>query len=100
MSASDYIGYVAALCSTSAYAPQVLKAWRTRRTKDISLKAFSVLVVGQCLWLTFGVLKSEWPLVASNVVTLCFTSTILYLKWCEPPDCARAARQPAPMPGE
>ena len=50
----------------------------------------SALVTGQCLWLTYGFLKSEWPLVASNVVTLCFTGTILYLKWCEPPDCAPA----------
>jgi MtN3 and saliva related transmembrane protein len=80
MAATDYLGYLAALCSTSAYAPQVWKAWRTRRTKDISFKAFAVLVTGQTLWLLYGFLRSDWPIVASNLVTISFTSTILYLK--------------------
>ncbi len=80
MALLDYSGYVAAFCTTSAYIPQVLKVWRTRETKDISLKMFCVLVTGLALWLTYGIWKSEIPLIAANGVTLMLASTILYFK--------------------
>ena len=47
----DWIGYAAAFCTTTAYVPQVLRVWRTRSTRDISLRMFLVLVTGLSLWL-------------------------------------------------
>ncbi len=44
MSLLDYTGYAAALCTTGAYVPQVIRVWRTRSTGDISLKMSLVLV--------------------------------------------------------
>ena len=52
MALLDYTGYAAALCTTGAYVPQVLRVWRkTRSTQDISLRMFLVLVTGLTLWL-------------------------------------------------
>ncbi len=76
----DYSGYAAALCTTGAYIPQVIKVWRTRATKDISLKMFLVLVTGLALWLTYGFWRGEMPLILANGVTLTLASTILYFK--------------------
>ena len=80
MSLMDYTGYAAAICTTSAYVPQVIRVWRTRSTKDISLKMFLVLVTGLSLWLTYGIWRGEIPLIAANSVTLALASTILYFK--------------------
>jgi MtN3 and saliva related transmembrane protein len=80
MALLDYTGYAAALCTTSAYVPQVIRVWRTRSTKDISLKMFLVLVTGLALWLTYGFWKGEVPLIAANSITLMLASTILYFK--------------------
>src|SRR5215207_4078581 len=80
MSLMDYTGYAAALCTTSAYIPQVVRVWRTRSTKDISLKMFLVLVTGLALWLTYGFWKGEIPLIAANGVTLTLAGTILFFK--------------------
>ena len=80
MALLDYTGYVAALCTTSAYVPQVIKVWRTRATTDISLKMFLVLVTGLALWLTYGFWRGEMPLILANSVTLTLASTILYFK--------------------
>lgn len=80
MAVLDYTGYVAALCTTSAYVPQVLRVYRTRSTKDISLKMFLVLVTGLCLWLVYGLWRGEMPLIGANSVTLMLASTILYFK--------------------
>jgi MtN3 and saliva related transmembrane protein len=80
MALLDYAGYAAALCTTSAYIPQVLRVWRTRSTQDISLKTFLVLVAGLSLWLVYGVWRGEIPLIAANSVTLMLAGTILYFK--------------------
>jgi MtN3 and saliva related transmembrane protein len=80
MSLMDYTGYAAAFCTTSAYVPQVLRVWRTRSTKDISLKMFLVLVTGLILWLAYGFWRGEMPLIIANAVTLVLAGIILYFK--------------------
>ena len=80
MAVLEYTGYAAALCTTGAYVPQVLRVWRTRSTKDISLKMFLVLVTGLGLWLTYRIVRGEIPLIAANGTTLLLASTILYFK--------------------
>jgi MtN3 and saliva related transmembrane protein len=74
------IGLGAACCTTIAYVPQVVKTWRTRSTKDISLSMFLVMVTGIALWLLYGLSIGDIPLIASNIITLGLTATILYLK--------------------
>jgi MtN3 and saliva related transmembrane protein len=80
MAVLDYTGYLAAMCTTGAYIPQVLRVWRTRSTKDISLKMFLVLVTGLALWLTYGIWRGEIPLILANGITLVLASTILVFK--------------------
>jgi MtN3 and saliva related transmembrane protein len=80
MALLDYTGYAAALCTTGAYVPQVIRVWRTRSTGDISLKMFLVLVTGLALWLTYGIWKGEIPIIAANAVTLMLASIILFFK--------------------
>ena len=80
MALLDYTGFAAAFCTTTAYVPQVIKVWRTRATKDISLKMFLVLITGLALWLTYGIWRGEVPLMLANGTTLILASTILYFK--------------------
>lgn len=80
MSAVTWIGLLAACCTTFAYAPQAIKTWRTRSTRDISLGMFSLMVAGIVLWLVYGVLIADLPLILANLVTLALAGTILALK--------------------
>ena len=74
------LGFAAATCTTLAYTPQVVKVWRTRSTEDISLGMFLVMVVGLMLWLVYGLLSGDGPLIASNAITLVLASAILFMK--------------------
>jgi MtN3 and saliva related transmembrane protein len=76
----QYVGYAAALCTTGAYIPQVLKVWRTRSTKDISLRMFATLVTGLALWFTYGLIIEAVPIILANGTTLLLASTILFFK--------------------
>jgi MtN3 and saliva related transmembrane protein len=80
MNGIELLGAAAALCTTISFLPQLIRAWRTRSTRDISLGMFAVLVTGIFLWLVYGVLIGDGPLIAANAVSLCLTGSILYLK--------------------
>ena len=80
MAFSTTVGLLAAICTTVSFVPQVLKAWRTRSTADISVGMFVLLEVGITLWLLYGVLLGDLPLILANFVTLCLTGVILLLK--------------------
>ncbi len=78
--ATTAIGLVAAVLTTAAFLPQVIKTWRTRKTRDISLGMFLVLCLGIFLWLVYGLLRDDLPLILANAVTLALAGTILVFK--------------------
>jgi len=75
-----WIGMAAALLTTAAFAPQAIKAWRSRSTKDVSLAMFTLMVTGLTLWLVYGILIDDLPLILANAVTLILASAILVAK--------------------
>jgi len=74
------IGFVAGTCTTLAFLPQVIRTWRTRSTEDISLGMFSLMVFGIALWLFYGIVIGDWPLIVADGISLCFAATILWMK--------------------
>src|SRR5690349_22990080 len=57
---SDLMNAFATL-TTIAFVPQVMRAWRTRSSRDISLWAFVIFSIGVSLWLVYGILIDSWP---------------------------------------
>ena len=80
MTSVTFIGLAAAFCTTVAYLPQAIQAWRTRSTRDLSLPMLVVLTMGLALWLVYGAIIRDVPLIAANSVTLALTGVILYFK--------------------
>jgi MtN3 and saliva related transmembrane protein len=75
-----WIGIAAAVLTTAAYAPQAFKVWQTRSTRDVSLAMFLLMVSGIMLWLIYGILISDLPLIVANAVTLVLAASILIAK--------------------
>ncbi len=80
MVSATTIGAIAAVLTTAAFVPQVLRTWRTRSTKDISLGMFVVYCAGIFLWLVYGLMLGDGPLIFSNAITFALAATILGLK--------------------
>jgi MtN3 and saliva related transmembrane protein len=80
MDLTTVIGSLAALGTTVSYLPQLVKCWKTGEAGDLSFKMFAILAAGVALWVVYGFLKSDYVIVASNVVSLCFLAGILYFK--------------------
>ena len=76
----EYLGFIAAFCTTAAFVPQLVRVLRLRSARDISLPTFLMFSVGVLLWLIYGVYTGSKPVIASNVVTLVLSVSILILK--------------------
>jgi len=75
-----YLGFVAGMLTTIAFLPQVVKSWKTKRTDDVSVVMYVVLVIGVFLWLIYGLMIRDLPLILANLVAFIFTFFVLMLK--------------------
>jgi MtN3 and saliva related transmembrane protein len=80
MSTATLIGLAAALFTTTAFLPQVIRAWRTQSTRDLSYGTFITYAIGLAMWLVYGLMIRDVPLILSNGTTFLLALTILGLK--------------------
>ncbi|MDD4955144.1 MAG: SemiSWEET transporter [Candidatus Omnitrophica bacterium] len=74
------IGIIAGSLTTIAFLPQLIRAVKTKHTKDLSLGTFSLFGAGVFLWLIYGILLKEMPIILANAVTLIFVLLIAFMK--------------------
>jgi MtN3 and saliva related transmembrane protein len=74
------LGIFAAACTTASFVPQVIKTIRTRDTKGISLLMYSIFSLGVLLWLVYGIIRSDIPVVIANAATISLAVIVLILK--------------------
>ncbi|BCW88496.1 hypothetical protein sos41_16370 [Alphaproteobacteria bacterium SO-S41] len=79
MDVTTIIGSAAALCSTCSFVPQAWKIIQSGETKDISAPTYALTVVGFCLWFTYGILQSDWPLMVTNGISGLLAAFILVM---------------------
>lgn len=78
MNFTDILGFVAGICVMTSVIPQILKVWRTKKVKDISLLTFSVSTFGVALWVVYGILKNDLPIVITNSISLFLNLIMVY----------------------
>jgi MtN3 and saliva related transmembrane protein len=76
----DLLGWIAGLLTTIAFFPQLLKTWRSKSAKDVSLVMMITFCIGVFLWLVYGLAIQALPVVIANLVTLILALLILILK--------------------
>ena len=74
------IGISAGTLTTLAFLPQAFRAWKTRSTADVSLVMFLAMCAGIVLWLIYGLLLADLPLIIANGVTLGLALAVLVAK--------------------
>jgi len=87
------VGYAAGTLTTLAFVPQVIKSWRTRSTGDLSLAMLVTFTTGVFLWLTYGLLLGEPPIIINNAVTFVLAAVLLWIR--ARPRAARTEARPS-----
>ena len=74
------IGTLAGVLCTISFIPQVRKIFRQKQTKDLSLVTFALLCAGVFLWLIYGLMIEELPIIISNAVIFILSLMIILQK--------------------
>ncbi len=80
MNSTQLLGLAAGACTTIAFLPQVIKTWKSRTAKDLSLGMFSFFCFGVLLWLIYGIMMRDIPVIIANLFTLILASILLFFK--------------------
>jgi MtN3 and saliva related transmembrane protein len=75
----DILGGLAAICSVASFAPQAVKIIRTRDVEGLSVGMYALTVTGFSLWLAYGILVGQWPLMVTNGFYLALSLFILIM---------------------
>ena len=76
----NLIGTAAAVCTTIAFVPQLVRVYRLKTARDISLIMFTVFSLGEFLWFLYGIFIHSLPVILANAITLALAIAILSLK--------------------
>jgi MtN3 and saliva related transmembrane protein len=74
------IGLAAGFLTTISFVPQLLKIWKSKSAEDVSKKMFLAIAAGVFLWLVYGVILGQWPIIIWNAISLVLACAILALK--------------------
>ena len=80
MDLENALGFTAAVLTTTAFIPQVIKIWKTKSTRDISLGMFSMFCLGVFIWLIYGFIIHALPVILANAIIFILASIILIFK--------------------
>ncbi len=76
----EAMGTIAAVLTTGSWIPQAWRTIRTRDTTGLSLPTYLALLIGNMLWLAYGVAILSWPLIIANVIGVPLLAVIVTLK--------------------
>lgn len=75
------LGLLAGTLTTFSFLPQVIKTWKSKSAKDFSFGMLITFSFGVFLWLVYGILKQDLPIILPKLATLMLNSVIISLKF-------------------
>lgn len=80
MNFTDILGYAAGAVTTFTFLPQVIKTWKEKSAKNISLLMFVIAVTNEIMWIVYGILLNNWVIILTNSVLMVMALTMIYFK--------------------
>jgi MtN3 and saliva related transmembrane protein len=80
MDTTILVGYIAGALTTLSFVPQVIRAWKLKETRDLSLAMLLLFALGVLLWTLYGVWTGSMPVIAANVITFILILVLLQMK--------------------
>ena len=76
----EFFGYFAAILTTLAFIPQLIKTLKTKKAEDVSLTTLIMFLTGVAAWIIYGIQISSKPILIANVITFLLNFLILIFK--------------------
>ena len=76
----EFFGYFAAILTTLAFIPQLIKTLKTKKAEDVSLTTLIMFLTGVAAWIIYGIQISSKPILIANTITFLLNFLILVFK--------------------
>ena len=76
----QFFGYFAAILTTLAFLPQLIKTLKTKKAEDVSLVTLIMFLTGVLSWIIYGYKISSTPILIANIITFILNLFILIFK--------------------
>ena len=77
---TEFFGYFAAILTTAAFLPQLIKTLKTKKADDVSLVTLIMFISGLGSWIIYGYAISSFPILIANIITFILNLFILISK--------------------
>lgn len=71
------LGIIAGILTSAASVPQLVKVLKEKNVDDISWLMLLVLICGLSLWVWYGLIKDELPIILSNSFAVLLNISLL-----------------------
>jgi MtN3 and saliva related transmembrane protein len=78
---AEILGLAAGTISSITFLPQVIKIWQTKSAKDLSIPMLLLLVLGVSMWLAYGIIIKNTPVIYTNSMVLFMSFIMLFFKF-------------------
>lgn len=80
MSGAEILGYAAGALTAFTFLPQVVKTWKERSARDISLSMFLIAFINEIMWLVYGFMIDNLVIILTNAVMIIMAGIMISLK--------------------
>lgn len=78
MNTIQLIGILAGTCTSISLLPQLIKTINDKKDGDISYLMLAILLIGLGLWIWYGVLKEDYPIIITNSISFILNMLIIF----------------------
>ena len=75
----EIIGLTAGIFTSVSLLPQLIKIIKHKKAEDISLFYLAILFVGLALWVWYGTLREDLPIIVTNSFSLIINGLVIIL---------------------
>lgn len=80
MTGVDILGYAACAVTAMTFLPQVVKTWKEKSAKNVSLMMFIIAFINEIMWIAYGAMRNDMVIVITNVIMITMCSIMIGLK--------------------
>ncbi|MEO7982991.1 MAG: SemiSWEET family transporter [Bacteroidota bacterium] len=76
----ELLGYGACVVTALTFLPQVIKTWKEKSARNVSLMMFVIAFINEVMWIAYGTLRNDMVIVITNVIMITMCSVMISLK--------------------
>ena len=80
MEFTEFLGYLGAFLSSITFIPQVVKTWKTKSAKDLSMNMLLIIVTSTIVWLVYAIPLVLYPVIIANTIIFVLSTWLVIFK--------------------